>query len=193
MTFGIWEVSDSTREVFPLDGIARSIATPELICALPISTLASSPSPPRFLAPTPTPAPAPTPMPAPAVDSSERAALTVWTSVYNCYGHFPDFSSFQAFQAGPNTWTVEGKSGITHYGLWQVDAFTKAITPLDELAVQAQERCTSEVTLPAVVSGEQAELRVWIAIYDCYPLLQQGSSPIPRPKMREDLGEDKDF
>ena len=55
--------------------------------------------------------------------------------MYNCYGHFPDFSSFQAFQAGPNTWTVEGKSGIIHYGLWQVDAFTEVVTPLDELAM----------------------------------------------------------
>ena len=181
LTFGIWEVVDTTGQVIPLDDVALSIATPGATCGLPSAYLATSLTPPRLLMATPTPLPEPTATPAPVVDSLERAALTVWTGVYNCYGHFPDFSSFQAFAAGPRTWTVEGKSGVTHYGLWQVDAFTEAITPLDELAVQAQERCALRDRLPTVVSGDQARLRVWIALYDCYPETVIGESDIPIP------------
>ena len=181
LTFGVWEVVDTTGQVIPLDIVALSIATPGATCGLPSAYLATSLTPPRLLTATPTPPPEPTPTPAPVVDSPERAALDVWTSVYNCYSHFPEFSSFQAFVAGPNTWTVEGKSGITHYGLWQVDAFTGTITPLDELAIQAQQRCALQDTLPAVVSGDQARLRVWIAIYDCFPEPVLGADPNPIP------------
>ena len=181
LTFGVWEVNDTTGRVTPLDDVARSIVMPGVTCSVPSATLATALTPPIFILPAPSPTPEPSPPPEPAVTSAEAAALRVWISVYNCYGHFPESSSFQAFQDTPTNWTVEGKSTITHYGLWSVDAVTEAITPIDELAIQAQERCTTTATLPAVVSGEQAQLRVWIAIYDCYPLPQETTSPLPRP------------
>ena len=141
--------------------------------------MATALTPPIFILPTPSPTPGPSPTP-PLVTSVEEAALRVWISVYNCYGHFPESSSFMAFQDTPTSWTVEGKSEITHYGLWSVDAFTEAITPIDELAIQAQERCATTATFPAVVSGEQAQVRVWVAVYDCYPS-EPDLDEIPRP------------
>ena len=183
LTFGLWEANDRTGQVIPLDDVARSIASPGIICNLPTATLATSLTPPlfRLSAPTPSSIPPPTPTPEPAVASTEEAALLIWISVYNCYDHFPDQASFAAFQSSPRSWTVEGKSDITHYGLWEVNAFTGAIIPLDELAIEAQATCASRETFPAVVSGEQAQLRVWIAIYDCYPRLIEGVGTTTRP------------
>ena len=59
-----------------------------------------------------------------------------------------------------------------------------AIIPLDELAIEAQATCASRETFPAVVSGEQAQLRVWIAIYDCYPRLIEGVGHHHPPPIR---------
>ena len=181
LTYGVWKVQDSNRVVTPDDSVAEIIATPGISCTAPTVTLSLGATPPQFLAPTPTPIPEPTAIPAPLVDSAEKASLAVWIGVYNCYSHFPEITSFQAFQAGSDAWTVEGKSGVTHYGLWQVDAFTEAITPLDEIALQAQAQCASQDRVPVVVSSEQARLRVWIAIYDCYPQPVPGQSSIPIP------------
>lgn len=181
LTFGVWEVNDVTGRVTPLDDVARSVVMPSVTCSVPSATLATALTPPIFIMPAPPPTPGPSPTPEPRVTSAEEAALRVWISVYNCYDHFPESSSFQAFQDTPKRWTVEGKSTITHYGLWLVDALTEAITPIDELAIQAQERCATTATLPAVVSGKQAQLRVWIALYDCYPMPVEGESDIPIP------------
>ena len=125
--------------------------------------------------------PEPPPPPEPVVTTAEAAALRVWISVYNCYDHFPEDSSFLAFQFTPTSWTVEGKSPITHYGLWEVDAFAGTISPKDELAIEAQSTCDEKETFPAVVSDLQAEIRVWIAVYDCFPMAVEGESDIPTP------------
>jgi len=118
-------------------------------------------------------------MPAPVVATAAEAELRVWAAAYNCYDHFPELASFTAYQYDPERWVVEGKSENTHYGLWQVDSATGEITPLDQLAEEAAAVCElpaptlppvvrRAVFFPPVVTGEQAELRVWIAVYDCF-------------------------
>ncbi len=181
ITFGVWEVNDVFGSVTPLDDVARSIVTPGITCSLPIATLATTLTPPIFIMPGPPPAPTATPTPVPLVTSADAAALRVWISVYNCYSHFPESDSFTGTQESPVSWTVEGKSDITHYGLWEVAAITGAITPRDDLAIQAQRQCASREQLPAMVSGTQASLRVWIALYDCFPLSVVGESDVPIP------------
>jgi hypothetical protein len=176
LTFGLWQVSDSTGEVTPVDEVARSIATPDIICNMPVTFLAAGKTPPLFLTPAPavtptpvpTPTPAPTPIPTPrlAVASAEEARLRVWISVYNRYHHWPESSAFTAyFDEGLQRWIVEGRSAIANYGLWLVDATTGEITPWDKLAKQAAE---SDTPMPTVLTAEQATIRVWVSIYDCF-------------------------
>ncbi len=78
-------------------------------------------------------------------------------------------TSFIAYPYSGGKWVVEGKSTSTHYGLWQVDSITGKITPLDQIAAQAAAKCglPAPASFPPAVTGEQAELRVWIAVYDC--------------------------
>ena len=94
----------------------------------------------------------------------------MWVSMYGCYDHFPQLSSFTATPDGPTRWIVEGRSPDTSYGLWLVDALTGAITPSDRIAEQASENCTPTTV---VVTAKQAALRVWLAAYECF---------LPRPE-----------
>ena len=80
-----------------------------------------------------------------------------------------------AYPYSVGRWVVDGKTAATHYGLWQGDSITGKITPLDQIAAQAAAKCElpAPASFPSAVTGEQAELRVWIAVYDCFA---------PRPK-----------
>ena len=202
LSFGSWRVEDATGEVVPFDSVAGSVASREATCAEPVAKLAQGLTPPLFVpltpiptptptppptptptptqipTPTPTPAPTSTPQPPPAVSTAELAQRQVWVRVFNCYDHFPELGSFTAQQFGPLSWVVEGKSPITHYGLWLVDGVSGGISPLDQLAEQAAASCDLPATasFPAVVDSQQAALRVWAAVYDCFT---------PRPKATE--------
>ena len=162
--FGKWQVVDSTGVVSSRDDVARSIDTPGILC-LPPGAYLSSNTPPLFATPTPTPTPTATPTPAPVVGTADQAATIVWASVYGCYGHFPEASSFTATPDGPTRWIVEGRSADTVYGVWSVDAMTGNITPSDQVAEQVTEKC---IPTPVVLTAEQAALRVWLATYKCF-------------------------
>ena len=54
LTFGVWEVSDATGQVTPLDDVARSIVLPGVTCSVPSATLATALTPPIFILPAPT-------------------------------------------------------------------------------------------------------------------------------------------
>jgi len=94
----------------------------------------------------------------------------VWVKVYGCYAEFPDRSSFMAYQYSQEDWIVEGKSQDTQYGLWQVDGISGEVAALDQLAKEAAVFCglRAEASFPPAFTGEQAELRVWAAVYDCF-------------------------
>ena len=166
LSLGRWQVVDGTGQVTPLDDVARAISPPGTTCNDPVAVLATGGSPPLVATHTPTPVPTPVPL----VSTQEQAELRVWVNVFNCYDHFPDLASFAAHPDDVGRWIVEGKSAITHYGLWQVNAVTAVISPLDLLAKEAAAVCgvPDQASFPAVVTGEQAGLLVWIASYDCF-------------------------
>ncbi len=163
ITFGEYRVSDD-GEVTSSDVIAAQVLQPDITCAAPASSLTQGPVPPKILIPS-----TPTPTPALVFGSKEEAEVGVWLAGYNCYGVFPEAESFIGYPYGAGKWVVEGKSSTTHYGLWEVGSITGSITPLDQIAAQAAVKCSlpAPASFPAAVTGEQAELRVWIAIYDC--------------------------
>ncbi len=194
-SFGRWQVLDDTREVTPLDSVAADITIPNISCGNPVAFLGRGATPPLFLAPTltptltptptptvtPTPTPIPTPtspiptptstpFPPPLVGTIDEAQLRVWATVFDCFGHFPSLESFAAYQDTPERWVVEGKSTITHYGLWLVDAFTGEIIPADSIARETTETCVmlARASSQAVITGQQAALLVWVASYDCF-------------------------
>jgi hypothetical protein len=96
LSFGRWQVTDSTAEVVPLDDVAMSISTSDVTCGEPVAALAMGFTPPIIVAPPPTPTPTPTAVPSPVVSTAQQAALRVWVNVFNCYDHFPDLASFTA-------------------------------------------------------------------------------------------------
>ncbi len=175
ITFGKYKVSDITGAVTPADMTAAQILQTGVTCTDSAARLTKDPVPPQILisslpTDTPTPSPTSTPTPVPVIGSKDDAQLGVWLAVYGCYSVFPELASFTAYSNGPGQWTVEGKSATAQYGLWQVDGLTGKITPLDQLAKQAADKCGLATTaaFPPAMTGEQAELRVWEAVYDCF-------------------------
>ena len=166
LSFGQWRVVDGPPSAAPQDATAARIATGDVRCALPRAFLKDAPTPPLFL-PAPPPAPTPTPTIALLVSTAELAATQVWTSVYGCFQEFPSFESFAGRPGLEGNWIVEGKSGTSQYGLWEVDAVTGEPSPRDDLARQVSESCATEVQ-PAVVTSEEASIRAWVAAYDCF-------------------------
>ena len=174
LTFGIWIVTDDSGDIKPEDNVATEIDTAESVCVPPIATRAKGRTPPRFAEPTPTPAPTSTPLPTVVpspplkVASISEAATSVWISVYNCFGNFPQIESFTATEDGPTRWVVEGRSEATVYGLWLVDAVTGEIIPADEVARKAESECLTTPEVPVSLTAEQASLRAWMAAYQCF-------------------------
>lgn len=177
LSFGIWRIIDATGEVTPLDNVALGIDTPGINCLPPVATRARGRTPPLFGTPTPTPknptptsGPPPTATPAPPfkVRDPEDAAVAVWVSVYSCYGHFPQLGSFTATEDGPDRWVVEGRSPDTVYGLWSVDKESAEVTPVDDIARQAEEDCLKPLVGAVALNPVQAALRVWMASYQCF-------------------------
>lgn len=156
ITFGQYRVSDTTGEVTSKDIIAAQVLQSGVTCTSPAARLTKGPIPPKITI-------------ASVFSSKEEAQLGVWLESYNCYDVFPEATSFTAYDYGAGKWVVEGKSATTHYGLWEVDGITGKITPLDQLAAQAAAKCglPAPASFPPAVTGEQAELRVWISVYDC--------------------------
>ena len=188
LSFGAWQVSDAGGDVSPQDNVAQDISNPGFNCLPPLARRARGRTPPFFAAPAPpptpalataTPPPSPTQTPVPMVGQAEDAATAVWVSVYACYGHFPVKSSFTATEHGSDRWIVEGRSSDTMYGLWSVDESTGEISPVDQLAQQAQENCQRTPEVPIALNSQQAALRVWMAAYQCFT---------PRPKSAAFVG-----
>ena len=182
LTFGTWLVDDAGGDISPQDNVAQDINNPGFNCLPPLASRARGRTPPFFATPVPvptpsldeaTPPPLPTQAPVPKVGKGEDAATAVWVSVYACYGHFPQKSSFTATEHGSDRWIVEGRSADTMYGLWSVDRSTGEITPADKLAQQAQDDCQSAPEVPIAIHAQQAALRAWMAAYQCFT---------PRPK-----------
>ncbi|MFQ5860692.1 MAG: hypothetical protein ACE5IG_03970 [Dehalococcoidia bacterium] len=155
LSFGFWQVLDTTGEVTPLDQVARDIAIPDVTCNLPTATLTTGPTPPLVLLPTPTPTPVPTPTPTltptsiptptptpvPVVASAEEAEVLVWVASYNCFADKPPLDAFTAVQEAPLRWVVEGRTppdfdppNDPRYGLWLVDGLSGAVTAWDSVA-----------------------------------------------------------
>ena len=174
LALGIWQVRDASGDVAPEDSVATEINAAESVCLLPVATRAKGRTPPRFAVPTATPAPTATPpataTPTPPlkVTTADEAATSVWISVYSCFGHFPASESFTGTEDGPVRWIVEGRSEATVYGLWLVDAVTGTITPADEVARLAESDCLMTPEVPVSLTAEQASLRAWMAVYQCF-------------------------
>ncbi len=122
-------------------------------------------------APAPAPKTTPTPTPAPVINSIEKAQARVWVEAYNCYSAYPELTSFTAYPYSAGMWVVEGKTETIHYGLWSVDGITGKVTALDVVAAEAAPKCNialaTRPSLPPAVTAGQAEVRVWITLYDC--------------------------
>ena len=160
--YGLWAIDAFTAQITPLDPLAQGAASN---CYVPPETVTSI-----------------------VVTTAEVASHRVWVAVYSCFDPRPSNKAFTAFQDSPESWVVEGKvetvtgvggvegeAGVegvksANYGLWLVDSATAEITPLDEQSLGISETCTgySAVTIPVVLNAEQAALRVWIAVYDCF-------------------------
>ena len=182
LTFGSWIVGDVDGQISPQDTVAGVINAPGIDCGEPRAFLARGATPPMFSTPvptptalptaTPTPGPTatPTPTPRPAITSSEQARLRVWISVFNCYDHFPALENFTVYEEDVRSWIVEGKSTVAHYGLWTIEGNSGEITPADQIASEAAALCRipAGASFPAVVTGEQAQVLVWVATYDCF-------------------------
>ncbi len=169
VTLGLWEVQTRSGEVTPKDDTAADISSANVRCAPPSVLLRGQLTPPRIFVVEPTPTATPTAVPVQEllISTAELTAAQVWVTVYECYEDFPDFSSFTGRQGIQNTWIVEGRSGLIVYGLWQVNAVTGEVMPLDDRAQRALEACGLRAG-PVVVTSEQATIRVWVATYDCF-------------------------
>jgi hypothetical protein len=134
-----------------------------LVCAYPTVLLEAAPAPPRFVAYADAAGN--------VVDSSllvgtsELATLRVWSGIYDCSQDFPELNDFTARQYVNQKWLVEGKAETTQYGLWEVDAATGNVTPVDGHAQAIFESCDAT---PIVMNAQQAQIRIWVATYDCH-------------------------
>ena len=81
LDFGLWEVSDTTQQVAPEDGLAQAIASRDTVCDQPSVFLATGPTPLAFPTPTPSPTPTSSPVATPVVATGEQARLRVWLAV----------------------------------------------------------------------------------------------------------------
>ncbi len=165
--FGTWLTSDETGVTTPGDVVANNINTADTECSIPDISLSDG-TVPVLVEPVRAEAVIPT---------GDIAKLRVWTQVFNCYDSFPELTSFTAYPDDESSWIVEGRNiegeGLTaetHYGLWKVTGPTGEIAPLDLLATQAANTCNlpQGATFPPAVTGDQANLRVWAAVYDCF-------------------------
>ena len=197
LTFGLWEVSDGTSLVAPMDEVARDIASPGILCERPSASLAMGATPPLISAPTPTPTSTPTPIPTPKTNLSQTSAeLRVWWQVNPCVDQVARSTQIRAEVAFVSTydverraWLVEASSkalGLT-FGLWEVSDTIRLVTPVDEVAsnvVFPDIVCDQPRTFlatgatpplfsaptqdPLVATGDEARLRVWLAVYGCF-------------------------
>ena len=170
VTFGTWRVNEGGLLLArAVDRIADRIANSGLVCEYPSVLLEADPAPPRFVAPPPLAegelGEEEPEGPAMLIATSAHAAMRVWTGVYDCSQDFPDVASFIGREYVNGSWVVEGKSELTAYGLWEVDAYTGDVFPLDGLANAVVASCDAT---PIVLTGSQAAIRVWVASYDCY-------------------------
>jgi len=165
LTFGQYHVTDDTGTVAPADATSSRLLEAGVVCSEPASVLSKGPVPPQMSIISSLP-----PVPVPAIGSKNQAEMEVWLKAYSCYGTFPELGNFFAYEYGAGKWIVEGKSDATQFGLWQVDAMSGLVSPLDRLAIDAAAECSLSTApnYPSTVQGPQAELRVWIAVYDCF-------------------------
>ncbi len=175
VTFGQWRVNEGgLLQASPVDRVADRIATSGLDCVFPMVLLEADPAPPRFVAPEVVVGPAATEPevvveepagPVVLITSADLASIRVWSGVYSCSQDFPSLSSFTARLDASNVWLVEGRTDVTSYGLWGVDAITGDVDPRDERARLVFASCDAG---PIAVTGNQAAVRVWVATYDCF-------------------------
>ena len=164
--FGTWHTSDETGGITPVDVVATDISAPDTVCSEPTARLSQGPIPVLALPPAPTP----------IISAREIAQLRVWVHIYNCYKTFPALDSFTAYEKEPGAgvWIVEGVAEDARYGLWEVDSriqgSSEQITPVDQLAKQVEAPCNLPpgASFSPVITNEQAALRVWAAVYDCF-------------------------
>ncbi len=165
ITFGIWRVDERLRSATPDDATARGVASSRSQCATPIVLFDSEPTPPRFVPITADGAPVEGEDTNDLITSAELAAVRVWSGVYSCSQDFPELASFTARPDVGGVWLVEGRTPVTSYGLWEVEASSGAVTPRDDRASQVSASCDAS---PVALTGEQAKVRVWVATYDCF-------------------------
>jgi hypothetical protein len=175
VTFGQWRVNEGGLLVaHPVDRVADRIANSGLDCAFPTVLLEADPAPPRFVEPAvvvdPDASVVDEPVDEPAgpitlITSPDLAAIRVWSGVYSCSQDFPELSAFTARLDASNVWLVEGRTDVTSYGLWGVDAITGDVDPRDERARLVFASCDAG---PIALTGDQAAVRVWVATYDCF-------------------------
>lgn len=175
VTFGQWRVNEGgLLQALPVDRVADRIATSGFDCAYPTVLLEADSAPPRFVEPVVVVDPSieePKVMeeeptgPVALITSADLAAIRVWSGVYSCSQDFPALSSFTARLDASDVWLVEGRTDVTSYGLWGVDAITGDVDPRDERARLVFASCDAG---PIAVTGDQAAVRVWVATYDCF-------------------------
>ena len=176
VTFGHWRVNEGDRlAARPDDRVAEQIASGLVECTFPTVLLDADPAPPRFLTlqevaiPEEIPEEPATeeeqPTPPDIISSADLAAVRVWSGVYSCSQDFPSLASFTARPDVGGLWLVEGRTEVTSYGLWEVEAATGNVQARDERARQVEASCGAS---PVTLTGEQAAVRVWVATYDCF-------------------------
>ena len=153
------------------------------------------PTPTPTLRPLPTATPTPTPTPVTNLGRRE-AELLVFTELRSCTDEMADSSGsrvvvsfISTYEEGRQTWYVESSStelGLS-FGRWEVVDATGQVEPADAVAraidtpgiVCGVPRASlaTGLTPPAfstrgegegAATGEQARLRVWLAIYGCF-------------------------
>lgn len=161
VTFGTWRIAEgSVFKAQPVDRIAERIAAGDMACKYPTVLLEADSAPPRFVHADNIAASGA------IINNSSYASMRVWSSIYDCSQDFPELANFVAYQYVNSTWMVEGKTADTQYGLWQVNAITGDVEPIDDHARRVVESCDAT---PIVMTASQAEIRVWVATYGCYP------------------------
>ena len=163
----------------------------EVVSATPIALPTPTARPPA----TPTPAPVPTPV---TTLRQSGAEALVWSQVRTCAGQVAlsndtgvsvEFSS--TYSVEDETWLVEASTEDARlsFGHWEVTDATGLVTPGDEVAgaiASGGVTCTEPRALlaggltpplfpaptatpaPVVATGEQARVRVWVAVRSCF-------------------------
>jgi hypothetical protein len=172
ITFGRWRLNEGALTAAqPVDGTATALAGGAFACGFPLVLLDGAAAPPLLSLRINPDAVDQAPVdaePEEVIGSSDLAAMRVWSGLYSCSQDFPSLGSFIARADVGGIWLVEGRTEVTSYGLWEVEALTGDVRPRDDRARQVSASCG---TTPIVLTGSQATARN-LRSRDCFQPFQ---------------------